>query len=101
MRQALCAEGGDCAGDFRRGIVTLQDELEALAETIAVQNADGIEYLVDTLLIAGAAKADEPAPLCRIGRPRRAVGFLEDAGLRRANPLLYRCFPLTCARSQE
>ena len=73
VRQALCAEGGDCAGDFRRGIVTLQDELEALAETIAVQNADGIEYLVDTLLIAGAAKADEPAPLCRIGRPRRAV----------------------------
>src|ERR1019366_3971353 len=27
--------------------------------------------------------------------------FLGDAGLRRANPLLYRCFPLTCARSQE
>jgi hypothetical protein len=27
--------------------------------------------------------------------------FLEHAGLLRVNPLLYRCFPLTCARSQE
>jgi hypothetical protein len=30
-----------------------------------------------------------------------SVYFLDIAGLRRANPLLYRCFPLTCARSQE
>ena len=27
--------------------------------------------------------------------------FLGNAGLRSPNPLLYRCFPLTCARSQE
>ncbi len=27
--------------------------------------------------------------------------FLDIAGLQASNPLLYRCFPLTCARSQE
>jgi hypothetical protein len=27
--------------------------------------------------------------------------FLDIAGLRGPNRLLYRCFPLTCARSQE
>jgi hypothetical protein len=27
--------------------------------------------------------------------------FLDIAGLQEPNPLLYRCFPLTCARSQE
>jgi hypothetical protein len=32
---------------------------------------------------------------------RRMADFLENAGLQRPNPLLYRCFPLTCARSQE
>jgi hypothetical protein len=33
--------------------------------------------------------------------PALVADFLEHAGLLRANPLLYRCFPLTCARSQE
>ena len=32
---------------------------------------------------------------------RRIADFLEIARLQRPNPLLYRCFPLTCARSQE
>jgi hypothetical protein len=31
----------------------------------------------------------------------RNDGFFEIAGLQRPNPLLYRSFPLTCARSQE
>jgi hypothetical protein len=34
-------------------------------------------------------------------RLRGAGAFPENAGLHAANPLLYRCFPLTCARSQE
>jgi hypothetical protein len=32
---------------------------------------------------------------------RPEAHFLDIAGLRASNPLLYRCFPLTCARSQE
>jgi hypothetical protein len=33
----------------------------------------------------------------------RQIGrlFLDIARLQEPNPLLYRCFPLTCARSQE
>jgi hypothetical protein len=30
-----------------------------------------------------------------------AADFLDIAGLQEPNPLLYRCIPLTCARSQE
>ena len=41
-----------------------------------------------------------------IGRPPLLViaiplDFLVIARLQEPNPLLYRCFPLTCARSQE
>ncbi|WP_176936852.1 hypothetical protein [Bradyrhizobium brasilense] len=32
---------------------------------------------------------------------RPEAHFLDIAGLQAPNPLLYRCFPLTCARSQE
>jgi hypothetical protein len=38
------------------------------------------------------------APLARL---RGTGAFPQNAGLHVANPLLYRCFPLTCARSQE
>jgi hypothetical protein len=40
----------------------------------------------------------EGAPF--IGFGRRAI-FLDIARLQAPNPLLYRCYPLTCARSQE
>jgi hypothetical protein len=36
-----------------------------------------------------------------LARLRGTGAFPENAGLHAANPLLYRCFPLTCARSQE
>jgi len=41
-----------------------------------------------------------------VGRPPFLViafrrDFLDIARLQEPNPLLYRCFPLTCARSQE
>jgi hypothetical protein len=41
-----------------------------------------------------------------VGTPPRLViafrrDFLDIARLQEPNPLLYRCFPLTCARSQE
>jgi hypothetical protein len=41
---------------------------------------------------------------CRIARDieaKSATDFLDIARLQEPNPLLYRCFPLTCARSQE
>jgi hypothetical protein len=47
-----------------------------------------------------------PIAICAVRKTAPASGaasnqFLDIAGLQEPNPLLYRCFPLTCARSQE
>jgi hypothetical protein len=59
-------------------------------------------------MAATAAKAGPFIQFGRLGRTgpfnakaHSVADFLEVAGLQRPNPLLYRCFPLTCARSQE
>jgi hypothetical protein len=49
----------------------------------------------------GRTDAEEKGSPDYFARPRYTADFLEVARLRRPNPLLYRCFPLTCARSQE
>jgi hypothetical protein len=55
----------------------------------------------------GAADAVRLEPTCRIARGSEAAqaksvtDFLDIARLQEPNPLLYRLFPLTCARSQE
>src|SRR5450759_1112110 len=49
----------------------------------------------------GQSDAEEKGSPDYFARAASTADFPGYAGLRAANPLLYRCFPLTCARTQE
>jgi hypothetical protein len=55
-----------------------------------------------TVISHAGSKFSFVAPATDCSSPTQSkADFLDIARLQEPNPLLYRCFPLTCARSQE
>jgi hypothetical protein len=62
---------------------------------------DGFAFSHFTVAMRSFGSWLMPIPVMNIGEAPMNADFLEIARLQRPHPLLYHCFPLTCARSQE